>query len=286
MRRAVVNLDRAIAFYVGALGFGVDHSASNISESRSAHLTLGTESIDLFSPDAWAESLNSKNINGTVNNTAFQHIAIVTQDMDQSISQLRRFDPQFISDDAAVRLPLGAGGVTACKFLDPDGHPLELISFPPNAGNPKWHRIIEGGPNLGIDHSAMSVSDINKSISFYVDSLGFRITSRHLNEGQEQARLDGVNESVVDVVALGPPIQSTPHLELLGYRVPVVQQRKISTSICEDHADQLIFFVDDVAAVSTNLRIVYANYEFHSSKLESGALLIRDFDGHVLRLQA
>ena len=282
LRRAVRNLDRAIAFYTGALGFDVGDYTSHTDSSQSVHLTLGTESMELYSPGQWHESVNNEN--ATINNTAFQHVAVVTQNMRESLKQIRHFKPQFISGDAAVHLPRGAGGVIACKFLDPDGHPLELISFPPDVGDTQWHHSIDNGLNLGIDHSAMSVIDIDRSISFYVYGLGFKINSRHFNQGVEQAHLDGVNESVVDVVALAPSTQGTPHLELLGYRVPAAQQRKIPVSIDEDHADQLVLLVDDIAAVLTNLRDMYASYDLPDSLMEAESALIRDVDGHILRL--
>ena len=36
-----------------------------------------------------------------------------------------------ISTDGPQLLPASSGGVTAYKFRDPEGHPLELIAFPP-----------------------------------------------------------------------------------------------------------------------------------------------------------
>ena len=44
---------------------------------------------------------------------------------------------------------------------------------------------------LGIDHSAIAVSDSARSIAFY-EALGLRVAARALNSGHEQARLDGV----------------------------------------------------------------------------------------------
>ena len=31
-----------------------------------------------------------------------------------------------------------ASGIRAVYFRDPDGHPLELIQFPPGKGDPRW----------------------------------------------------------------------------------------------------------------------------------------------------
>ena len=70
--------------------------------------------------------------------------------------------PTPISRGGPVTLPKSAGGVTAVKFRDPEGHPLEFLQFPPGA-NPDW----KGAGVMGIDHSAISVSDVAASRRFY-----------------------------------------------------------------------------------------------------------------------
>ncbi len=51
-----------------------------------------------------------------------------------------------------------AGGIRAFYFRDPDGHPLEILQFPADKGNPKWHDA-NGRLFLGIDHTAIVISD-------------------------------------------------------------------------------------------------------------------------------
>ena len=126
-----------------------------------------------------------------------------------------------ISEGGPQHLPANTGGVTAFKFRDPDGHPLELIAFPPGVGDPRWQRRPDARLTLGIDHFALVVSDVERSIAFYSAQLGFRVVSRTVNRGEEQNRLDGLAGVEVDVIALAPGSGAqTPHLELLGYRQP------------------------------------------------------------------
>jgi catechol 2,3-dioxygenase-like lactoylglutathione lyase family enzyme len=113
-------------------------------------------------------------------------------------------------------LPSSSGGVTAFKFRDPDGHPLELLAFPDGRMPAHWRRRDTGGLFLGIDHSAMSVSDTAASIAFY-GGLGLRVVARSVNTGIEQDRLDAVKAARVEVTAL-KPVQAMPHVELLFYR--------------------------------------------------------------------
>ena len=117
-------------------------------------------------------------------------------------------------------LPQSSGGVHAFKFRDPDGHPLELLQFPPDSRPAAWQgRSADAGQiGLGIDHSAISVADADASPSFY-RSLGLEPGERTLNRGPEQQRLDDLAGVEVAVVPM-QPASGTPHLELLGYHVP------------------------------------------------------------------
>jgi catechol 2,3-dioxygenase-like lactoylglutathione lyase family enzyme len=217
LRRCVTSLQRSIAFYCDALGFEViDEQCSPAIE---AVLALGSERIVLTertvsgSGTDWPEPASGPSLR-------FQHIAIVTNDMDAAFERLQRQAPVAISRGGPQRLPAASGGVCAFKFRDPDAHPLELIEFPPGQGAARWHATAHAkGPTLGIDHAAISVGDVDSSISFY-QRLGFRLGTRQLNRGEEQARLDGLELAKVDVATLLPADVGSPHLELLGYLVP------------------------------------------------------------------
>jgi catechol 2,3-dioxygenase-like lactoylglutathione lyase family enzyme len=109
--------------------------------------------------------------------------------------------------------------VHAFKFRDPDGHPLELIWFPPGQGRPLWQQQAAEIPFLGIDHTALAVSDTGRSIRFY-RGLGFRVAYRSRNYGPAQARLDGLPGARTRITGLRLPGADGPGLELLGYRPP------------------------------------------------------------------
>ncbi len=113
-----------------------------------------------------------------------------------------------------MKLPASAGGVTAVKFRDPEGHPLELLQFPDDSVS-GW----AGKGLLGIDHSAISVSDVGASRRFY-EAFGLSIHSPTLNDGPTQVALDGLTSVEVDVLPMLPQ-RNTPHLELLAYRDPI-----------------------------------------------------------------
>jgi hypothetical protein len=118
-----------------------------------------------------------------------------------------------ISRAGVVTLPERSGGVSAVKFRDPEGHPLELIQFP-NTSSSRG----SGKGALGIDHSAISVGDVQVARSFFAEA-GLVSSALTLNRGATQSELDGLDAVEVDVVPMLPCVHC-PHLELLGYRNP------------------------------------------------------------------
>ena len=69
----------------------------------------------------------------------FQHFAIVVSDMTAAYANLQAL-PNWtaISRDGPQVLPASSGGVTAFKFRDPEGHPLEMLAFAPDARPAHW----------------------------------------------------------------------------------------------------------------------------------------------------
>ena len=218
-------------------------------------------------------------------NTLFQHIAIVVTDMAQAyahLSAIPGWTP--ISTSGPQILPATSGGVSAFKFRDPEGHPLELIAFPPGAVPPRWQTT---APELflGIDHSAISVSNTATSIAFY-ESLGLHRSGGSLNVGDEQAKLDGVPDAVVEVTAL-KPAQPTPHVELLCYRGHFVR-RTTPHDPNDIAATRLVLSIESRAALD-------ALCTCHPDALISGSVLresdicramLKDPDGHLICLEA
>ncbi len=204
----VRDLDRAASFYADALGFTVGSRTAD-----RAYLALGSQHIELWR-EAGGELYPQPR---AANDPWFQHFAIAVADMDLAYARLSRFSPEPITHGGPQLLPPSTGSVTAFKFRDPDGHPLEL-SYAPESD---WSRGTTKDPSslfVGIDHTALAVSDLEASVAFYT-GLGFRVGVRLLNQGPEQARLDGLDEAVVDIVVLLTP-DTGPHLELLHYRQP------------------------------------------------------------------
>ncbi|MCJ2141092.1 VOC family protein [Methylobacterium sp. E-066] len=205
----------------------------------------------------------------------FQHLAIPVRDMDAAMARLARFGPAAISRGSAQVLPVSSGGVTAYKFRDPDGHPLELIFFPDGSPAERWRDA--PGLFLGIDHSAITVTDLHAALAFLTGPLGLTVAQTGLNQGPEQARLDGLDDPEVDVLALEAPTPA-PHVELLHYRRPITRQASPAPFDPADCAStRFVFAVDDLEGVVLALRRV--GFAPHASN-DGSAAYCAGPDGH------
>ena len=139
----------------------------------------------------------------------FQHFAIVVSDMTAAYANLQALHNwTAISTDGPQILPPSSGGVTAFKFRDPEGHPLEMLAFAPGATPAHW-AFRSGNLYLGIDHSAVSVADTDRSVAFY-SRLGLARTASSLNVGREQEKLDNLRRSGRRGDSSGPADASCP----------------------------------------------------------------------------
>lgn len=218
-RLTTPDSERLAAFYA-ELGFavgireGIEESELAILGLRGGgsrlSLHLGGQRVDLDCFDVPGRIYPA---DATAADLFFQHLAIVTDDAAIAWKRVQALGAVPISTSGPVLLPPATGVAAAVKFRDPDGHPLELLQFP-QTGARSW----TGTHLLGIDHSAISVSDAQASRAFY-EALGLSVQAATLNQGPTQMVLDGLPDVEVDVVPLLPR-QDTPHLELLGYRKP------------------------------------------------------------------
>lgn len=247
------NAQRLASFYVEAFGAcrlsderfcgeAFHHVMGIESDARCITLCLGSSTIDLVEFDVSGAPYPAHT---TACDSHFQHLAIVVSDMMEAWFQLSRtggWSP--ITDGLPLRLPDSSGGVTAFKFRDPEGHPLELLSFPPERTPEKWQVRKSARACLGIDHSAVAVRDTHTSIAFYT-AHGLCLSSRSHNAGPEQDRLDGLAGAIVDVTALAPA-GAVPHLELLRYREKAKQPLSLRGN--DIATTRLIFESDEISA--------------------------------------
>jgi catechol 2,3-dioxygenase-like lactoylglutathione lyase family enzyme len=287
------------AFYRRAFGFEAmeteHHGGTDFArltgvegaQARALPLRLGEETIELL---AFTRPGEPYPVDIGCDDPRFQHIAIVVADMETAYLRLCACEGwTAITRPAPQRLPANSGAVTAFKFRDPEGHPLELLAFPPGNAPPRWREAPRRqGPCLGIDHSAIVVAGTAPSVAFYRQILGFSVVGGSLNRGREQEQLDAVPGAVVEVTALDPGAENSPHLELLCYRCPGRPHSAPAALRSNDvAATRLTLEVDDVPALEHRLaaaRVRLISAGTVTLRDNRPALLIRDPDGHALLL--
>jgi catechol 2,3-dioxygenase-like lactoylglutathione lyase family enzyme len=296
----VSDIDRAVAFY-SALTF---QKVSDIevfgdeyeqlvgvfgARMHIVRMQLGNEFMELteyLTPRGRPIPIDSRS-----NDLWFQHIAIVVSDMSKAFEKLRALKVEFVST-GPQRLPDWnnvAAGIEAFYFRDPDQHNLEVIYFPPGKGNPRWQERTDK-LFLGLDHTAIAVSNTEASLHFYHDLLGFRKAGESENYGTEQEHLNQVFGAHLRITGIRS--ESGPGIEFLEYlaprdgrpRPPESKPNDIqhwNTTLVTSDVDDLVLKLRGEHIRFISSRVVVA------PKGENGfskGVLIADPDGHGMLL--
>ncbi len=231
------------------------------------------------------------------NDRWFQHGCLVVNDMAAALALLQ---PAFAAgritpiSAAPQRLPdwnTAAAGIVAYKFRDPEGHPLELLQFPPDKGEARWH-VGAPGPLLGLDHSAIGIADTAASGRFYRELLGLAAGGDGVNSGPEQDGLDGLAGTRVHIT--GHRCPSGAGVECLDYREPSGGRPMPADQGPQDLAHwQLRLWVADLEPIAARAealggRLISGGIITLGDQAEaigaSRALQLADPDGHRLQL--
>jgi len=298
----VSDMDRAVDFYSKVLTFekvsDTEVSGENFEHlegvfglrMRVVRMRLGGEFIELtefLAPKGRPIPVDSRS-----NDRWFQHIAIIVSDMDKAYAWLRQNKVEYASTEPQ-RLPdwnKNAAGISAFYFKDPDAHPIEVLHFPSDKGQEKWHRTTDK-LFLGIDHTAIVVWDTAASVKFYRDLLGMHVAGESENYGTEQEHLNNVFGAHLRITALRGA--SGPGIELLDYLAPR-DGRPFPT---DEHANDIVHrqtIVSTRSADATARQLQSSRVNFVSSGVVANqtgqlgfnkAFIVRDPDGHAVEFE-
>ncbi|GBO55413.1 hypothetical protein APA_3564 [Pseudanabaena sp. lw0831] len=297
----VSDMDKAIQFYSEVLSFQKISDVEVLGSEyerlqglfgvrlRVVKMRLGGEILELtefITPKGRPIPVDSRS-----NDRWFQHIAIAVSDMDKAYEILRKFKVQHAST-APQRIPdtnKAAAGIRAFYFKDPDGHNLEIIYFPKGKGDPKWQEN-QAQVFLGIDHTAIVVSNTDASLKFYRDVLGLKLAGESENFGTEQEHLNNVFGAKLRISGLKAP--SGLGIEFLDYLSPSDGKPYPSDARTNDLLHwQTTLVVNDAKAIAQKLRnsrtIFISPDAIEIPSLSLGfkrGFLVRDPDGHALRI--
>jgi catechol 2,3-dioxygenase-like lactoylglutathione lyase family enzyme len=287
----VNDMDRALDFYTRVLAFERESERELVGVEaerlygvfgmrlRIVALRLGSERIELMqflAPRGRPTPPDSKS-----NDHWFQHVAIIVSNMEHAYAHLRAHKIEHASSGPQL-LPAwnpSAGGISAFYFRDPDGNHLEILQFPPGKGHERWQR--KDALFLGIDHTAIVVSDTDRSLGFYRNALGFTIAGASENYGAEQERLNNVFGARLRITALRAA--RGPGVELLEYLAPRTGRAMPVDTRANDDWHWQVNVSADVAPADRLTRA--GGYTYVSPGPIDGQLMIRDPDGHALHLR-
>ena len=212
--------------------------------------------------------------------------------MDKAYARLRQNKVEHASS-GPQRLPdwnKNAAGISAFYFKDPDGHPVEVLQFPPDKGADQWHRPSDK-LFLGIDHTAIVVSDTDASVKFYRDLLGMHVAGESENYGTEQEHLNNVFGAHLRITALRGA--SGPGIELLEYLSPrdgrPFPSDEQANDVVHRHTVLLTRGADVAARQLRSGRVNFVSSGVVANQTGqlgfSKALLVRDPDGHAIEIE-
>jgi catechol 2,3-dioxygenase-like lactoylglutathione lyase family enzyme len=294
----VSEMDRSVKFYRDVLGFKKISDTESYGQQYEdlqgifglrihvVRMQLGEEVIELT--DYLTSGGRSIPEDAKSNDLIFQHIAIVVSDMDEAYALLRKNMTMHVSTGPQT-IPASnkaAAGIKAFYFHDPDMHNLELIYFPKGKGQSKWQNT-KARLFLGIDHTAIGVSDTDSSLKFYENILGIERKGESWNAGMEQAHLNFVEGASLHITGLRA--QQGPGIEFLQYLHPGAGKPYPADSKTDDIWHwQTSLVVNNAEAVYNRLKssgytIISKGIIQYESSIK--AFIVRDRDGHAMLIR-
>ena len=281
----VHDIGRAAAFYGQALGFKPLGAPRPATPERAALLGGPYETLMMALGDTRLElsrflaPSTPYPADSRANDLWFQHFAITCHDIEALARRVVSLGGQPITRSGPQQLPPASGSVTAYKFRDPDGHPLELLvpaHTPP--GDPAHPPDSRPAHTVAIDHTALSVGDGRRAGVFYEKALGLTPGAEQTNTGPKQEHLDDLPEVQVRVATLFTALPG-PHLELLGYERP--RGRRQALAATDIAATRIVFETTDLAALERRLMA----HRHAPTRQVADAALGQDTDGHWLLIE-
>ena len=257
---------------------------------RTARLRLGEEFIELteyLAPEGTARARRIR----MANDRWFQHIAIIVSDMDRAYQRLRSnkvahasTGPQRLAGLEQERRRHTGVLFSGSGWALPGGSRV-----PRRQGKSPSGIVDRTSLFLGIDHTAIVISDTEPSLRFYRDVLGLEVAGESENYGSEQERLNNVFGARLQITSLRAA--AGPGIEFLEYLAP----RDGRPYPPGEKANDLIHWQTKIlggsaAEAEMELRKARSAFDFdrRGALPASGgyrkSIVVRDPDGHAVQI--
>jgi catechol 2,3-dioxygenase-like lactoylglutathione lyase family enzyme len=153
---------------------------------------------------------------------------------------------------------------------------------------PKHYDVSEISSEVSrLHHTGYTVSDLDRSLTFYRDLLGCEVLATQTKQGGYLAAIVGYPDAHVRMAHLRAP-NSTHVIELFEYLAPV--SGRVQTEPRNVGVAHICFIVDDLAATYERLREAGVDFFSPPVEVDTGinaggyALYLRDPDGIPMEL--
>ena len=139
---------------------------------------------------------------------------------------------------------------------------------------------------LAADHTGITVSDLERSLAFWQDVLGFELSHRAHQKGDLAEHITGVAGAEILIAVVKAPGHK---IELLEYRAPA-DRKKLEARPCDVGAVHVALTVDNLEAVLEKIAASGWNAAGEPQTLTMGpnagkrVIYVRDPDGTTIEL--
>jgi glyoxylase I family protein len=140
---------------------------------------------------------------------------------------------------------------------------------------------------VAADHTGITVSDLERSLAFWRDVLGFELSHRAHQTGAMAAEITGVAGAELKLAVLKAPGHK---IELLEYLAPIDRKKQFVGRPCDLGSAHVALIVDDLDAVVNAIAASGWKAAGHPQTLQHGpnagkrVVYIRDPDGTTIEL--
>ncbi|HXQ03068.1 MAG TPA: VOC family protein [Candidatus Udaeobacter sp.] len=139
---------------------------------------------------------------------------------------------------------------------------------------------------LAADHTGITVSNLERSLAFWRDVLGFELSHTAHQTGEMAREITGVAGAEIKLAVVKAP--GGHRIELLEYLAPTDRKRHADLRPCDLGSVHVALVIDDLDAVLSAINVSGWNAAGKSQTLQSGpnagkrVVYVRDPDGTTI----
>jgi catechol 2,3-dioxygenase-like lactoylglutathione lyase family enzyme len=207
----VTDMDRSLDFYCGLLRFSLAErrAAGGAAATERCLLTSGGRSLVL--QGMGEQPGESAWVNDDLQ-AGMRHIGLKVDDVDAWAERARDAGARF-----TVEPEDAFGDVRLCFFLDPDGAHLEFVQGNVNYNHVRSQDLVDRERAVPVpetprfDHVAVSVRDLDATLAFYRDHLGFPVIAQLAEENADRGftiTFIQAGPGVMEIFSFSEPLQA------------------------------------------------------------------------------